>query len=290
MLFRKKTSKNLNYFPINKYVRKEFRSLPDYISSNLNRQFGRVSLNASLTVEAALVIPIFLYFVIGMLFLFQLTGSAGTMAGSIQDTVKQMGVYAYAVKNSSGDTKTAADCVSALYARSCLQKGGGEKEIQLVKASFLDGDEYIDLVAAWKMDAEVPLFHFGETKVLQRGCVRAWTGRDFREERKNAAQSSGEMVYVAATGTVYHKDRNCTHLRLSIRQVLVSAAGSLRNRYGAKYYACSCCRKGTGATVYITDTGTRYHADRSCSGLKRSVHQIKLSDVDNLPPCSKCGG
>lgn len=92
------------------------------------------------------------------------------------------------------------------------------------------------------------------------------------------------------TGTVYHKDRSCTYLKLSIRKVSYSVTGKLRNRYGEKYYACSCCRSGVGATVYITDTGNRYHADRSCSGLKRTIHKIKESEVSHLPSCSKCGG
>ena len=42
-------------------------------------------------------------------------------------------------------------------------------------------------------------------------------------------------------------------------------------------------------TVYITDTGEKYHAS-GCQYLKKSKHAISLSDAKNrgYTPCSKC--
>ena len=95
---------------------------------------------------------------------------------------------------------------------------------------------------------------------------------------------------MTAHGTVYHKSLKCTHLRLSVEQTTVTQAEARRNRYGAKYYACSCCKSGVGAAVYITDTGNRYHARLSCSGLKRTIREIPLSEAWKRKACSKCGG
>lgn len=42
--------------------------------------------------------------------------------------------------------------------------------------------------------------------------------------------------------------------------------------------------------IYITNTGTRYHNNINCSELKRTVHEVRLSDVkDTKRPCNKCG-
>ena len=65
-----------------------------------------------------------------------------------------------------------------------------------------------------------------------------------------------------------------------------------RNESGAKYYPCEKCFKKTtlGEVVYITNTGTRYHNNINCSELKRTVHEVRLSDVkDTKRPCNKCG-
>lgn len=293
MFFRNK-SRNYIHKKYNlKKLRKEISSLPKNIPSLKNLSFGRTSLNASLTVESALVLPIFLYLMAGILMFLNLMGNVGTLINGIQDTAKQMAVYAYAVKNPSENAGKLTGGISAAYAGIQLQKWAeGLKGFHIGYSSFLKGDEKIDLVAAFRVNAEVPLFSFGNPQIIQRGCVRAWTGRDFRQEEAGYSRKENEknQVYVAENGVVYHRDLQCTHLRLSVRQVSKTVAAHLRNRYGAKYYACSCCRKGTGAVVYITDTGNRYHASKSCSGLKRTVHSADIKDVDNLPPCSKCGG
>lgn len=293
MFFRNKSRNYINNKYNFKKLRKETSSLPENIPSLKNQSFGRTSLNASLTVESVLVLPVFLYLMAGILMFLNLMGNVGALINGIQDTAKQMAVYSYEVKNPSENAGRLAGGISAAYARIQIQKqADGLKGFHLGYSSFLDEDEKIDLVAAFRVNTEVPLFSFGNTQILQRGCVRAWTGRDFREEEAGCSQKENKknQVYVAENGVVYHRELQCTHLRLSVRQISAEAAVYLRNRYGAKYYACSCCRKGTGAVVYITDTGNRYHASKSCSGLKRTVHSVDITDVDNLPPCSKCGG
>lgn len=252
---------------------------------------GRASLNASLTVEAALVLPVFLYMAIVLIQVVVLMGQAGALEGRIADTAKQMAVSAYAVRNNSSGRGLQGG-ISAAYARSRLSEYvKKQKNFHLGYSSFLKDEDEIDLVAAYRTGSGVPLFSFGNPEIIQRGCVRAWTGRDFRDEMgKGGKGTEKEQVYVTDNREVYHKSLKCTHLRLSIRQIPMSAASGLRNRYGEKYYACSCCRSGTGSVVYITDMGNRYHASLSCSGLKRTIHRVPASEAGDLPPCSKCGG
>ena len=96
-------------------------------------------------------------------------------------------------------------------------------------------------------------------------------------------------VYVTETGLVYHRDYHCTHLELSIHMVLQSEIESLRNEGGGKYHPCQHCMKGAGGGVYITDTGDRYHSSLSCSGLKRTIYAVPLSEVAGKGACSRCG-
>ena len=57
--------------------------------------------------------------------------------------------------------------------------------------------------------------------------MRAWTGYDV--ERNAGGSESEEYVYITETGTVYHRERNCTHLTLSIELAGKDEVEQLRN-------------------------------------------------------------
>ena len=213
------------------------------------------------------MLPIFLYLMLGVLFFVQFMETAGATEQKIHDRAKQMAVYAY-------DSRQITD-----------------QDFHLGYSTFSGKEDEIDLVVAYRISSQMPVFSFGKPQIIQRGFVRAWIGRDFRKELlKEGNEESKEKVFVTAHGTVYHKSLKCTHLRLSVEQTTVTQAEARRNRYGAKYYACSCCKSGVGAAVYITDTGNRYHARLSCGGLKRTIREIPLSEAGKRKACSKCGG
>ena len=96
-------------------------------------------------------------------------------------------------------------------------------------------------------------------------------------------------VYVTETGLVYHKDYHCSHLDLSIRMTHLELVEGLRNENGGKYYPREHCVKGNGGNIYITNSGDRYHSSLSCSGLKRTIYAIPISEAAGKGACSRCG-
>ena len=277
------------------FNRKEKSSLPGWCKKDDRKACrGRISLSAShkgsLTVEAACVLPIFLYAVLSFLYFFQAVSLAGCVAEGLQDAAKQMAVYAYAKEAAVGEEKSqAAGMVSLLYAKNRIQQAVDEDapSISLLRSAVLDGDEMIDLVAEYRFRWGTPFFSLPELPVLQRARIRAWTGRSETGEAGGDEKSS-EMVYVTVNGRVYHRDRECTHIRLSVHSVSKAQIATLRNTDGGKYYPCEICG-GDSSQVYITETGDRYHSSVTCSGLKRGVIQVPLSQVEGWPPCSRCG-
>lgn len=129
---------------------------------------------------------------------------------------------------------------------------------------------------------------FGGGRTFRKAVVRAWvgyTGESFR------TGPSDEIVFITPEGTVYHRSRDCSYLRLSIRQLPYSSLEEARNQSGGKYGPCAyCIRNGwSGSTVYITDYGNSYHSIRNCQGLKRTVMAVPLSEVGGRRRCSRCG-
>lgn len=293
--YKKKKRKDKRSLP----VRKKWNAIQE---KRLPRAFSSVFKRASLTLEAACVLPLFLYFMAAFLYLFPAVSVQGSVMNSLWQTGRELAVHAYAFESGEGTSGIVSGALSAGYAKgkvlSNIKKEqintavirGGAGGISLAGSSFLE-KEMIRLRAAYVLKFPLPLFHLKEFNVVQEIAVRAWTGR----EEPKSGESGGDgqenqMVYVTAQGEVYHRDENCSHIHLSVRLIDKSQISQLRNESGGKYYPCAGCGNGAGQSVYITDTGDRYHSSVACRGLKRSVMKVPVSSLDGWRPCLRCGG
>ena len=97
---------------------------------------------------------------------------------------------------------------------------------------------------------------------------------------EEAVPDDETYVYITPNESVYHVSRGCSHLTRSVRKITGHAG----------YEACSFCGKeGDGNGVYVTDNGEAYHCNPECLGLKRTVKRVKKKDVSGLSVCSRCG-
>lgn len=256
-------------------------------------------LKGTLTVEAAIVLPLFLFAMIAAMQYGAVMETAVKFGSSLAETGKTMAAAAYMTKyggDTEGASGAAVGILSAAYAQGRAVSQAGDvsavKNINMLQSSFLQDGDMIDLVMTYQIRSPVGLVKLPGNLFLQRVRVRAWTGRITQGEGGDSEGEDGETdcVYVTATGTVYHEDPECTHLRLSIRTVDAQELETLRNNNGAIYHNCEKCggARGGGA-VYITNEGNRCHSSLNCSGLKRIVRQVAREDLGNMRACSKCG-
>ena len=208
---------------------------------------------ASLTIEAAFALPLFFFGMVTMIHFMDVYRIQTEHLSKLCQSAKEAGMYAYVVG------------------------GDGVEEITLpdvYKYKPIGG--LIPLPAKWQYN-----------KVR----VHAWTGADRGNGNSEENKKPENMVYVTVSGSVYHKKLKCSHLNLSVTKVSGGNVSSRRNENGEKYHACESCSRGQapGSTVYITKSGNRYHNDKNCSGLKRSVRLVKESEAGNLHACKRCG-
>lgn len=153
----------------------------------------------------------------------------------------------------------------------------------------MENNDIIDLVAVYQVKPPVATVGFAQAQFYNRIRTRAWTGYD-NANCGGSANGEEEIVYITPEGTVYHKSRSCTYLKLSISAVDMDFLEEMRNKSGAIYYSCESCGSHCQNTVYITQYGTRYHATLQCSKLKRTILAVPISEAGGRGGCSKCAG
>ena len=280
---------------------------------------------ASLTVEAALVMPLFLYFMIAFLYFIQIF----TLQEQIQSAITNMGLNlsktAYVYQDFPGveeaknfdETIFGTDFEIGLQEltrtiteggllrvcakkyldvdwinRSCIQDGFDG--ISFFNSSVLNDDEYIDIIVRYRVRIPIKLFALEDMRMIQRVRLRSWTGFEVAASYSIEEKSDKEnelIVYITETGSVYHRSKDCTHIKLSVTSVL-GIPSELRNDNGAKYYPCEACCSGEESnfsSYYITADGTRYHSRNNCSKIKRTVKEIIFSEIGKRLSCKRCG-
>lgn len=253
----------------------------------------------SLTVECAIVLPLFMFFILSVIYLTGLFRAQSIVETGMIQKCEFAARDAYVTENLAGAGGGAADSlITTVSAKSFMEdKAGasyfGRSGIEnglsgvICVADGLTNKNRIALTAAYKYHVPFNIFGLSDFHVLQRAVSRKWTGYDIKEESDDE-----EIVYVAEHGTVYHKSPNCIHIQLDIRPVSADSVKSLRNEDGGKYYDCEKCMKSgkKPSVVYITPWGNCIHSSADCSGLKRTVRAVPKSKCGGLGPCSKCGG
>ena len=153
--------------------------------------------------------------------------------------------------------------------------------------SELNNGEYIILRATYDF---VPfganIFGLFRIPVTRQCVMHIWCG--YKEGFFGDGNS--EYVYITDGSEVYHCNRECTHIRLTVTKISSGEIDRLRNNGGGKYHSCEICHsKKDDANIYITPEGNRYHNTIMCSGLKRTVRAIRVEQIGDRRPCSRCG-
>ncbi len=241
----------------------------------------------SITVEAALSLPVFFLAVVSLMYLLELMAVRTSVRAGLQAAGKQ----------AAQDTCAAAVLIPSQLEKDIVHAVGAERlERSIVvggsagihcESSYMSPVTGIGrITAVYQVKLPVPMFGVPPISCTETMRIKAWTGY----EKEGFGNSDDETVYITETGVVYHKDYQCTYLKLSIRAVQTSQVETLRNTSGGKYYPCEHCSRGVSGAVYITDNGDRYHSSLSCSGLKRTVYAVPLSEAVGKGMCSRCGG
>ena len=253
-------------------------------------------IDAGMTVEAAVVLPLMLYFLLNLSCAIELIRLHGNLQLALWEVGSRLAVYGYALEDSE-----VASLFTGFYIRNQVVEYAGKEYldnsplkngsqgISMWESDIFSSEDELDVIVTYSVVPWSGLAAFSSFRMANRYYAHIWNGYDIPNDPEQSEQEL-DIVYITENGTVYHEDRNCTYLMLSVREVSRSVAETAVNQWGKKYSPCEKCKPDSiNLTLYITEEGERYHSDRNCSGLKRTVFSVLRSRAVGYRACNRCG-
>lgn len=268
---------------------------------------------AGMTVEASIVLPLFIFFFLSLsssIEMMRLHGNLqlalwevgnrltiyGSVLGAAEDWDEDEKVSDMQLANSQEDSwwKELAGVVGAYtYVKSQVAEYLGEdylessplpegvNSLQFLESNVYESKDCFEVVVTYPIAPMTNFTGFISFRMANRYYGHLWNGYEIPVEET--------FVYITENGSVYHTNRGCSHLQLSVQKVGWQQACDSRNSQGAKYKACEkCCDFLLPGDVYITEEGNCYHSVGDCPGLKRTIICVPVSEVEEWSLCLRC--
>lgn len=265
---------------------------------------------ASMTVEASLVLPLFLVFLVSLGSAIEMIRLHANIELALYDVGRRMSVYGYALADGNEvdqeSDKFAGEIMGMLgevaLTNFYVEKQviqylgeeyldaspiiGGSRGLNFSESELLDEEGCMEIVVTYRVSLAVGVAALGDFRMMNRYYGHIWSGYKLPDDEVRG------VIYITENGTVYHENKNCTHLSLSMQKIAMEKVASSRNNAGNRYQACDrCISEGMvdgRELVYITGEGDRFHKIRECPGLKRTVYTVPEVRKEEFRPCSRC--
>ena len=250
----------------------------------------------SMTVEAAVIVPLILLFFLHLGSCMEMLRLHGRLAFALWQTGRELTVFG-AADEAEEEGGVPDPVISYLYVDNRLEQilgrdyldgsplAYGRHGLNYLASEYLEDEETINIIITYQVTPQITAFPFPYFRLVIRYYGRAWTGYAVGEEAERIT-----YVYVTEDGKVWHSRADCSYLKLSIYEALPEIVWMLRNRDGERYRACSRCEGWPVSNpVYLTEEGNRYHTVRSCPALQRRIRAMVWQENIPYQPCSRCG-
>lgn len=276
------------------------------------RHAKKAFLSASLTLEAAIALTLFIFAVVCLILPMKIMNTDRKIQAALESVGEDFSRYAYikdvlekgeAVKIPGAGEFAKAFCghLAAGAAEGYAQvmvtghvDTSAVRHVRMLRSSILGDGAMFDLVLDYEIQLPFPVLGLKAVERTARCRRRAWIGITGKDGGDGGGGSGGdsrdETVYVGRYSTRYHRSRSCHYLANNLSAVSYEQAAAMRNKGGGKYYACRVCGAGagSGSTVYITPYGESYHTTKNCTAIIAYVQAVRLSEVEYMGACSYC--
>ena len=280
---------------------------------------GEYVCEGSFSLEAAIAVPLFIFFMMNLLFVFEAVRLQSGLQAALQQAGEKVCEAAYYTKfggiqgaqqeekagtEAGGENRAASLILSETYVRnkvtsylgdafwthSCVV--GGRAGLSFAESRIMTEGGHVEIVVNCRVRPFVWIIAFPIFSMQARYSGHAWVGWTGGGGTTSAGGNGddGGRVYVTRDGEGYHLDPACIFLNPRVRAVPASEVSKYRSADKSKYYPCECCKPGREGIVYITQDGLRYHSDRNCMAIVRHTSTMQENAAkEHYRPCPKCG-
>ena len=251
-----------------------------------NERASAFASKGSLTIEAAVIIPLFFFAILCFACALEMMSTKIWMRSALYSAGREISQQAYTIPIVTGysvKSRVVKYAGEERIENSMIERG--TKGIDCSKTTYQQTKKEFHLSMEYCMSLPTTFFPLPPVECKETLLVKGWTG--LAEGEKEEADT---VVYVTKTGTVYHKDMFCKYLVSSVRTITREELAEARNASGGIYYLCEVCgdlADNTGR-IYITEYGDRYHVSIACNALKKVVYAVPYKEVSDREGCSKC--
>ena len=260
---------------------------------------------ASLTLEASLVLPIFLFYIMTLLYGLEIIRfeSDAFQALSIEITRESFEAYQTKYGGLSGASdntymttmseKTAIQNVKdyldmQILPYLCVENS--RDGVKVILQENMAGTDNRSLSVTYKLKPFLYLLPIGDITVTDKLVLHDFTG--YCKEKDAVWDKYGEeniYVFITPYGEKYHFSESCTYLKVKLQPIAAGEVFGYRNLDGEIYRPCEVCGDEESLVVYVTKWGNRYHTKRDCKAIQKNIQRVLLSQTGGRTPCSKCG-
>ncbi len=271
------------------------RNTPLQVDSVLSIQHRKkrtsqsASEEGSITVEAAIVIPLLLCAFLAVLMWGRIFLLHQEIESALLETARQLArqEYLLSIKEKEGLSVLAA---GFLFEKN-REQGDGSRGIEIINCHLAESGYREEDKTLWlkvRYQIAVPVFFLGTWRIPLSSSVvqKAWNGY---EPKLSEQENQHTHVYITEHGDAYHTDSQCYHLHVSVQEV-----ENITDLYGnqTRFRPCEYCVAGKQdrKSLYITEDGECYHEDPACSGLTRTVEYVEFEKAEGKQLCADCAG
>lgn len=238
------------------------------------RAFSLASVSGSLSLEAAIVLPVLFSFFLLFIGLFLVIQQNTKIEWELCNEAR---LYSH-----STDSVRSSLLLQTSMEQRCLNRkrigswyfGSSDLEAE---------DGKMDVRVFYSLRLPTDLLERQRYYMANRVNIHLWNGFDMTSDLS--------YVYITTKGEVYHTDKECTYIKPVITEVKAKDAVNMKNKNGEHYYHCKeCCddddwNYGSG---YITDYGVLFHRSEDCIYINHAILEIRMDEVGDRRLCSKC--